>query len=90
MTEEGKTLCIAFGSIAVSIALVALVVGALHKPPKRNGAMGAAGTKLINRARMLLAYMSPQEAARELVSTGVGKTDAYLAIKAAGVLLEER
>jgi hypothetical protein len=90
MTEEGKTLGIAFGSIAVSIALVALVVGALHKPSGGNGAMGGAGTKLINRARMLLAYMSPQDAVRELVSTGVDKTDAYFAVKAAGVLLEEK
>jgi hypothetical protein len=88
VTEEGKGLAVAFGAIAASVALVAIGVGLLHKP-RRNGAMGAAGTTLINRARMLLGYMSPQEAVRELVSTGVDRTDAYLAVKAAGILLED-
>ena len=40
----------------------------------------------INRARALLAFMPPNEAALEMVTTGVSPEDAFFAIKAAQLL----
>ena len=37
MTEEGKKLGIAFGAIATSVAILALIIGAFAKPEPKRG-----------------------------------------------------